>query len=116
MIDRYELAVATGTTEYYYEELRKEAQAQAVLTLEQVAQWLDVSTRTITRLVDRGELVGFHVGRALRFRRDDVLLYIDEKCIQKKSPLERVRFEAQKHPELVAAMIEMLSQALEEKA
>jgi len=108
--DRYQLAVDTATTEYYYDDLRREEQNRAVLSLEQVAEWFDVSTRTITRLVDTGRLVGFRVGRALRFRRVDVLLYIEENRIQKKTPVERVLAEAQKHPELLARMLEVLQE------
>ncbi len=50
---------------------------EPLLTLEQVAEVLQVSTKTVLRLIDRGELTGVKVGKAWRFTREDLQLYID---------------------------------------
>jgi excisionase family DNA binding protein len=42
---------------------------QEVLTLKQLAEHLQLSERTIYRLLERGELPGFKVGGHWRFRR-----------------------------------------------
>ncbi len=48
-----------------------------VMTLEDVAKLLEVSERTILRLLDKKELKGFKVGRAWRFEPKDVEDYIE---------------------------------------
>jgi PTS system nitrogen regulatory IIA component len=48
-----------------------------VLTLKQIAQHLQVSERTIFRLLERGELPGFKVGGHWRFRRGVVDYWLD---------------------------------------
>jgi excisionase family DNA binding protein len=40
---------------------------QPLLTLQEAAAYLRVSTRTVRRLVERGELEARYVGRSLRF-------------------------------------------------
>ncbi len=45
---------------------------RSLLTSEQVAHKLHVSPRTVARLVSRGELRVVKLGRAVRFRPDDV--------------------------------------------
>lgn len=47
-----------------------------ILTAEQVADLLQVSSRTVLQLARDRELVGHKVGRAWRFCRDDVLAYV----------------------------------------
>lgn len=47
-----------------------------VLTVPEVAGYLRVTPKTVYRLVKRGELHGFYVGRVLRLRRADVEKYI----------------------------------------
>lgn len=47
-----------------------------ILEVKEVAQILKVSTRTVIRLAERGELVAFKVGDLWRFRRSDVNEYI----------------------------------------
>ena len=42
------------------------------LTIDQVAGLLKVSSKTIRRLVSRGEIPGFKVGGQWRFRREDI--------------------------------------------
>ncbi len=48
---------------------------EEVLTVEQVAEWLHVSTRTIERL----QIPHAKLGRARRYLRADVLAYLNEK-------------------------------------
>ena len=47
-----------------------------ILEVKEVAEILKVSTRTVIRLAERGELVAFKVGDLWRFRRSDVNEYI----------------------------------------
>ncbi len=51
--------------------------ALEVLEPKEVAQMLRVSVRSVTRLAERGELVGFKVGDLWRFHRSDVDAYIE---------------------------------------
>lgn len=52
-------------------------QRRLVLTSEQVAEMLEVSPRTVARLVKRGELPVLHIGRLPRFRPADVEAFLD---------------------------------------
>jgi len=51
--------------------------ALEVLEPKEVAQMLKVSVRSVTRLAERGELVGFKVGDLWRFHKSDVYDYIE---------------------------------------
>jgi excisionase family DNA binding protein len=57
--------------------------ADEILGVKDVAQILKVSTRTVIRLAERGELTAFKVGDLWRFRRSDVDDYI-ERQIQRR--------------------------------
>ena len=48
-----------------------------ILEPKEVAQRLRVSVRTVTRLAENGELIGFRVGDRWRFQRSDVEAYIE---------------------------------------
>ena len=48
-----------------------------ILDTKEVAKLLKVSTRTITKLAERGELTGFKVGDLWRFQRSDVEAFIE---------------------------------------
>jgi excisionase family DNA binding protein len=48
-----------------------------ILEAKEVAAMLKVSVRSITRLAEKGELVGFKVGDLWRFQRSDVEAYIE---------------------------------------
>lgn len=48
-----------------------------ILEAKEVAALLKVSVRSITRLAEKGELVGFKVGDLWRFQRSDVEAYIE---------------------------------------
>lgn len=47
-----------------------------ILEVKDVAKILKVSTRTVIRLAERGELIAFKVGDLWRFRRSDVDDYV----------------------------------------
>jgi excisionase family DNA binding protein len=47
-----------------------------LLTVEQVAERLSVSTRTVRRLIDSGELPAHRMGRMVRVSVDDLERYI----------------------------------------
>ena len=43
----------------------------------EAAKMLGVTSRTVVRLVERGEIAGFKVGDVWRFYREDIQRYID---------------------------------------
>ncbi len=45
---------------------------EGFLTVKEVAEWLRVTPRTIHKMVKQGRLKVPHVGKQLRFRREDV--------------------------------------------
>lgn len=47
------------------------------LTVNEVADLLKVSDKTVRRLATRGELPSFRVGAQLRFRRADIEAWVD---------------------------------------
>lgn len=47
------------------------------MTLKEVSRRLDVSERTIMRLAESGEILGYRVGRSWRFEQADVEAYIN---------------------------------------
>ena len=51
-------------------------EVEEVLTTEEAADLLRVSTKTILGLVSRGTLPGRKVGRAWRFLRSDLVAYV----------------------------------------
>jgi excisionase family DNA binding protein len=50
----------------------------------EAAQILGVTPRTVIRLADKGEIVGFKVGDVWRFRRLDLENYIEEQIARRK--------------------------------
>jgi len=50
--------------------------SEEILEVKEVAKILKVSTRTVIRLAERGELVSFKIGDLWRFRRSDVDDYV----------------------------------------
>jgi excisionase family DNA binding protein len=51
--------------------------ASEYLEPKEVAQMLKVSVRTITRLAEKGDLIGFKVGDLWRFRKSDIDAYVE---------------------------------------
>ena len=53
---------------------------QALLTVRQVAEFLGLTPKAVYHRAERGQLPGIvHVGRSLRFRRTDLLRFIEER-------------------------------------
>jgi excisionase family DNA binding protein len=50
-----------------------------LLSVETVADDLSVSTKTIRRLIDDGELRAYRIGRALRVSEDEVRQYLNRR-------------------------------------
>ncbi|MCC2616710.1 helix-turn-helix domain-containing protein [Aestuariibacter halophilus] len=52
--------------------------ADEILTLKEVADYLKLAEKTAYRLAAEGKLPGFKVGGSWRFKREDVLHWIEE--------------------------------------
>lgn len=52
--------------------------ADEILTLKEVADYLKLAEKTAYRLAAEGKLPGFKVGGSWRFKREDVLQWIEE--------------------------------------
>ncbi len=63
---------------------------ESVLTIKQIAEYLHVTERTIYNLLQRGELPGFKVGVAWRFRKEDIDRWI-QKNMKKQNRKVRQR-------------------------
>lgn len=50
----------------------------AAFTVKHLAAYLSVNEKTVYRLAQRGELPGFKVAGAWRFRREDIDAWIDQ--------------------------------------
>ncbi len=61
-----------------------------ILGAKEVAALLKVSTRSITRLAEKGELVGFKVGDLWRFERSDVEAYIEAQKRKQQQKTQQV--------------------------
>jgi excisionase family DNA binding protein len=61
---------------------------EEILEAKEVAIMFKVSIRSITRLAEKGELVGFKIGDLWRFQRSDVEAYIEA---QKRKQQQRVQ-------------------------
>jgi excisionase family DNA binding protein len=69
---------------------REEKQlAGPILDIKQVQEKLGVSERTIFRLIEKGELTGFKVGRAWRFEESDIDEYIIRQRQKAREALEQ---------------------------
>lgn len=56
----------------------EESNQERLLTVTEVANWLNVSTSLIYQMVDAGNLVTYRIGnRAIRFRREDIESYLE---------------------------------------
>jgi excisionase family DNA binding protein len=49
-----------------------------ILTIQEVATYLKLNEKTAYRLSSEGKLPGFKVGGSWRFKRDDILKWIEE--------------------------------------
>jgi excisionase family DNA binding protein len=78
------------------------------LTIEQAADWLQVSTKTIRRYIEAGSLAAVNLGgRAIRIRRQDLVAWLQTRRIEPGVPLrgqehlERQKIRRQHHPRAV---------------
>lgn len=55
-----------------------------ILTIREVAEYLKLNEKTTYRLAAEGEIPGFKVGGAWRFRRLDIDQWIEDKKIESK--------------------------------
>ena len=60
-----------------------------LLTPKELCQELRISYSTLTRIVARGELASLRIGSALRFRREDVDLYLERARFRDEVPKTR---------------------------
>ena len=58
-------------------------QNQELMTIEELAKLLKVSTRTIRRVIKRRELPVIRIGRQFRFRRQDIDDWLDSQTMSK---------------------------------
>jgi excisionase family DNA binding protein len=49
-----------------------------ILTIQELAEYLKLNEKTAYRLAGEGKLPGFKVGGSWRFKREDVLVWIEE--------------------------------------
>ena len=52
------------------------------LSTQQAADHLGITTRTLYRLIDGGDLVAFKIGRVIRLKQTDVEKFIDASKVQ----------------------------------
>lgn len=52
------------------------------LTIEELADMLKISTRTIRRILKRGDLPAIRIGRQIRFNREAVNLWLKTQSIE----------------------------------
>lgn len=57
-------------------------QPTPLLTVEDLATYLCVSTKTVRRMVDAREITHIRVGRAIRFRQEDVDEYLNREIVE----------------------------------
>jgi nitrogen PTS system EIIA component len=68
--------------------------ASEILTLQEVADYLKVSVRTVYGYAQRGILPGIKVGTAWRFRKDDIDEWLEkQRRITEESTAERMQKE-----------------------
>jgi excisionase family DNA binding protein len=56
---------------------------------EEAAKMLGVSSRTVIKLTERGELPGFRVGKLWKFRPSDIRDYIEQQIKRTDKPEDR---------------------------
>lgn len=56
-----------------------------IMTLKEVADYLKLAEKTAYRLAAEGKLPGFKVGGSWRFKREDILQWIEDKKASNKS-------------------------------
>jgi len=67
---------------FTYSLMMGKTMSDEIMTLKEIANYLKLAEKTAYRLAAEGKLPGFRVGGSWRFKRDDVLQWIEEQ----KSP------------------------------
>ena len=62
--------------------------SEHLLTLTEVAQYLRISARTVSRLIASGTLPALRLGRVVRVRRSDLILMLDEEPSKSASKVD----------------------------
>jgi len=57
-------------------------QVRMFMSVDRVAESLDISPTTVKRLIDRGQLNGVRVGRQIRVSVEDLLRYVNSSRIE----------------------------------
>ncbi len=52
------------------------AEEKGYLSVKEVAEWLRVTPKTIRRMVKQGRLKVYHIGKQLRFRREEINAFL----------------------------------------
>jgi excisionase family DNA binding protein len=61
-----------------------DSQDQPLLKLAEVANLLRISTKTVRRMVQAGSLPALRVGRALRFEREQISMFLNSLVIRRE--------------------------------
>ena len=61
----------------------------SLLTVQEVAAYLNVVPITVYRMIDRGSLPAVRVGRVWRIRREDLQVYLDRSTNQPRGEKEQ---------------------------
>jgi len=57
---------------------------EKLLTIEDLAEYLNISRRTVYRLLKEGTLPGYRIGSHMRFRRGEIDRWLEGKRLEKK--------------------------------
>ena len=57
---------------------------ERLLTIEDLAGYLNISRRTVYRLLNEGTLPGFRVGSHMRFKRDEIELWLENRRVRRE--------------------------------
>jgi excisionase family DNA binding protein len=63
--------------------------APICVTKPEVARLLEISVRTVTRLMRNGTLPYLRLGRAVRFRLEDVQRHLNERCLVREGSIHQ---------------------------
>ena len=55
------------------------AEMEKMLTVQEAADWLSVTTKTVYNLIERNELKAYKVGNRWRFSPDDIRAYLERR-------------------------------------
>ena len=73
---------------------RKSITDERLMTMKDVAEYLQIKERTIYGWVQNGQIPGFKLGNSWRFKREDIDLWIEER--KKDTPRSQIIKDAKK--------------------